>query len=128
MCSRCQDCHEGWPIPVGHKYEPLSCGLCEEALEEEVVQKYFKLKNDFLLANIDNVDVALRLLNNMFSVIHPYDLHFIALSQVSLHLSLKYDHQIESKQIASLLSDVLQQLIPDSEANKEIKFIHKFLS
>ena len=64
----------------------------------------------------------------MFSVFHPYDLHFIALSQLTLHLSLKYDHQSESKQIARLLSDVLQQLIPDSEANKEIKFIQKFLS
>ena len=127
MCCRCQDCH-GWPISVGDKHESISCGQCEEPVEDEILQKYFKLKQEFLSTEIVNVDIALRLLNNMFSVFHPYDLHFIALSQVALHLSLKNDHQTESKQIAALLSDVLQQLIPDSEAKREIKFIDKFLS
>ena len=82
--SRCQDCH--WPVSVGDRFETLECGYCEEVVEEEIVQKYFKLKETFLATNVTDFESSQRFLHNMFSVFHPYDLHFIALSQAMIIL------------------------------------------
>ena len=123
---RCQECL-GWPITVGCESESIKCGYCDEDVEEEIIEKYYKLKNEFIESSDDSAEALLKLLTSMFSIFHPYDLCFIAACQITLLKCLEADMTKQSLKLASGLYNVLAQLVPDSNCRADLKMIIKYL-
>ena len=120
VSCRCPNCI-GWPVSVGCQYETLRCGYCEEEVEDEIVNKYFKFKREFLCSEITTVDAAFKHLNLLFSVFHPYDLCFVAICQITLFQYLKFDLVKEAVDMANVLKTLIAKLIPKSTSDREIK-------
>ena len=123
---RCSNCH-GWPVTVGAPHETLTCSNCDDIIEEEDIDKYHKVKTDFLAAEDLDYKSAYRHLCSMFSVCHPYDLSFIAACQITLMKSIEADEVTVSYDIAALLWNVMKHLVPNSKSVNELKRIVQYL-
>ena len=117
---RCPNC-VGWPISVGCKYETPRCGYCEEEVDDETVNKYFKVKTEFLMSDIKTVDAAIKHLNVLFTVLHSYDLCFIAICQITLLQYMQANLIKESMDMARILKTIITKLIPKSSSEMEIR-------
>ena len=127
LLLRCPNCH-GWPISVGCQNEALKCVYCEENVEDEVVGKYFRVKSEFLKTELITLDVAVKHLYSMFSVLHPYDICFIALCQISLFEYLSKNKEEEALDVANFLYGVISHLIPKSDSQKELEILVEILT
>ena len=97
-------------------------------MEDEVVGKYFRVKSEFLKAEIITLDVAVKHLYSMFSVLHPYDICLIALCQISLFEYLAKNKEEEALDVANFLYGVISHLIPKSDAQKELEILVEILT
>ena len=119
---RCPNCG-GWPIKVGCHHEAIKCANCDDVVEYDAIEKYFKTKMDFINDENLNSEYSYRHLTSLHSICHPYDLCFIAAAQITLQLCISADQISESQEVASMLHEIIKQLAPSSPAFNEIKMI-----
>ena len=124
---RCSNC-SGWPVKVGAEFEPAKCGQCDEELDEETLDKYFKIKREIMKTIEDNQNTsifALKYVHLMWPVFHPVDLTFIFMCQMALIESLQNDQVQNAKNMANILYEVVSKYGPNSETLKALRHIQK---
>ena len=122
IICRCPNC-VGWPIKVGCPQEAVKCANCDDVIENDAIEKYFRTKMNFINAENLNSESSYMHLTSLHSICHPYDLCFIAAAQITLQLCITADQISESQEVASMLHEIIKQLAPSSPAFNEIKMI-----
>ena len=73
------------------------------------------------MSDIKTVDAAIKHLNVLFTVLHSYDLCFIAICQITLLQYMQANLIKESMDMARILKTIITKLIPKSSSEMEIK-------
>lgn len=73
------------------------------------------------MSDIKTVDGAIKHLNVLFTVLHSYDLCFIAICQITLFQYMQANMIKESMDMARILNTIITKLIPKSPSEMEIK-------
>ena len=73
------------------------------------------------MTDIKTIDAAIKHLNVLFTVLHSYDLCFIAICQITLLHYMQANMVKESIDMANILKTIITKLIPKSLSEIEIK-------
>ena len=73
------------------------------------------------MSDIKTVDAAIKQLNILFTVLHSYDLCFIAICQITLFQYMQSNMVKEAIDMATILKTIISKLIPKSSSEMEIK-------
>ena len=73
------------------------------------------------MTDIKTIDAAIKHLNVLFTVLHSYDLCFIAICQITLLYYMQANMVKESIDMANILKTIISKLIPKSLSEMEIK-------
>ena len=109
---RCPNCCV-WPVMVGHQYEEAVCSYCDEAVDEQIVAKYFKVKGEVkeLLSNEKiQKGIASQCMNMMSGLFHSYDLTYMAACQVALTDCVIHNKTMEGLNIAQIMFKVSRRM------------------
>ena len=125
--SRCSNCN-GWPVRIGDQFQPAKCGYCDEEVDEEIVEKYFKIKSDIANSIESNQKMsvpALKYLQQMTSICHPQDLTFIFMCQMALIESIENNDIQNTTNMTTILYAVLSKLLPKTDVLNELREIQE---
>ena len=114
-------------MKVGDQFQPAKCGYCDEEVDEETLEKYFRMKSDItnsIEANQTMEVSALKYLQQMSSICHPQDLTFIFMCQMALIESIENNESQNAANMTTILYRVLYKLVPNSEILNELREIY----
>ena len=100
-------------------------------MDEETVEKYFKIKSD--ITNSIETDQkmtvsALKYLQQMSSICHPQDMTFIFMCQMALIESIENNEMQNATNMTTILYDIFSKLVPKTEILNELREIQKINS
>ena len=84
---------------MGSRYQPASCGYCEQELEEITLERYWAAREELcslLISPALPAPVLYAALARAGPALHPYDLTFISALQATLAASLQEEEEVRT--------------------------------